>query len=142
METQWLACNVHVEKDGQDSNKMENASTAQILILSALHVLLMLKISLFVLAARVNTLCPQKMDSNASWRLLDVLPIFMINLEKLSLLILKWVLILMDGMYVNLVNLDSFGKMVIKLIKETVSSVKRKYQDATDAKMESSVINA
>ena len=48
----------------------------------------------------------------------------------------------MDGMYVNLVNLDSSGKMVIKLIKETVSSVKRKYQDATDAKMESSVINA
>lgn len=142
METQWQACNAHAEKDGQDSNKMENASTAQILILSALHVLLMLTINLFVSAVRVNTSCPQVMDSNASWRLLDALLIFMTNPEKLSLLILKCKLMLMDGMCVSLVNLDSSGKMVMQQIKETVSSVKRKYQDATDAKMESSVINA
>lgn len=66
----------------------------------------------------------------------------MTNPEKLSLLILKCKLMLMDGMCVSLVNLDSSGKMVMQQIKETVSSVKRKYQDATDAKMESSVINA
>jgi len=61
--------------------------------------------------------------------------------EKLSLLTLKWPEMHLDGMFVILASLASFGRKEMQQIKETVCYVKRGFQAATNVRMETSATN-